>query len=385
MHDEQIIKTSGEPVKGPESPVLARHTTFGVGGPATTFVTASSVAQLLETVKNADQAGEPLLVLAGGSNLLVSDQGFDGTVVHVTTKGVEAHVTGDTALVTVQAGEDWDEVVAWAVEQQWSGVETLSGIPGLVGASPIQNVGAYGCDVSATIDQVRTFDRTTGAIKIFSNADCQFGYRDSIFKRTRFAGVMRGTENADFRDAAPKQLSPVSSPTGRYLVLEVTFRLEVSPLSVPIVYAELARQLGVQPGDRVPCGQARETVLQLRRRKGMVYDPNDHDSWSAGSFFTNPFLPPEQAATLPDDAPRFPQPDGSVKTSAAWLIEHAGFAKGFGGGPATLSRKHTLALTNRGQATAEDIVALARRVRDGVEARFGVRLVPEPVLVGVEV
>ncbi len=385
MTAEQVFRTAGRPVKGPESPVLARHTTFGVGGPAAKFVTASSVTQLVETVKHADQAGEPLLVLAGGSNLLISDLGFDGTVVHVATKGVEARVSGGAVLVTVQAGEVWEDLVAWAVEQQWSGVETLAGIPGLVGATPIQNVGAYGCDVSATIHQVRTFDRVTGSIKTFSTADCQFGYRDSIFKRTRFAGVMLGTEKHGFREGDPTELPRISSPTGRYLVLEVTFRLLVSPLSVPIGYAELARQLGVQQGDRVPTARARDTVLELRRSKGMVYDPTDHDSWSAGSFFTNPFLQPEQAATLPDDAPRFPQPDGRVKTSAAWLIERSGFGKGYGGTAATLSNKHTLALTNRGQATAQDIVALARQVRDGVEARFGVRLVPEPVLVGLEV
>ena len=346
--------------------MLSDHTTFHLGGPATKFVTASSIDQVVSAVSAADRGGEPLLVLSGGSNLLVGDDGFAGTVVHITTKGIDADVSGcGGAVVKVQAGEVWDDFVSHVIAWDWSGVETLSGIPGLVGSTPIQNVGAYGNEVAQTIYQVRTLDRMTGQFRTFANADCGFGYRDSLFKQTRFGDP--------------------SSPTGRFVVLEVTFQLRLASLSEPIRYAELAKQLGVEVGQRAPMTQVRETVLALRRSKGMVYDPTDHDSWSAGSFFTNPLLTPEQATKLPADAPRFPQPDGRVKSSAAWLIEHAGFKKGHGTGRAGLSTKHTLALTNRGDATAEDVAGLAREVRDGVQATFGVRLIPEPVVVGVEI
>ena len=248
--------------------------------------------------------------------------------------------------------------MATAVEQEWSGIEALSGIPGLVGATPIQNVGAYGSEVAQTIARVRTFDRSTGRQASFSVADCGFGYRTSRFKAER----------------------------DRYLVLEVTFQFTLGSLSAPIRYAELARTLGVPVGTRVPAADVRRAVLGLRAGKGMVLDAADRDTWSAGSFFTNPILDPDAAASLPADAPRFPQPDGRVKTSAAWLIEHAGYGKGFGAdlgaGRATLSGKHTLAVTNRGGATADELLALARVVRGGVQQTFGVTLVAEPVLVG---
>ena len=259
------------------------------------------------------------------------------------------------------AGEVWDDLVSCAVGNEWRGPEALSGIPGLVGSTVVQNVGAYGTDASRYVYQVRTWDRLTRGYRTFANADCEFAYRDSVFKRTRMPG----------------------SATGRYVVLEVVFQFLLGDLSMPIAYDELAARLDVEPGGRAPSAQVRSAVLALRASKGMVLDPDDHDTWSAGSFFTNPILSAEQAARLPADAPRFVQPDGRVKSSAAWLIDHAGFHKGFGDGPARLSTKHTLALTNRGGATAADVVALARTIRDGVRAAYGVSLVPEPNLVGV--
>lgn len=336
---------------------LADHTTFRVGGPAKRFVEASTTDDLVAAVREADAAGVPVLVLSGGSNVLVADAGFDGLVVKVATKGITADVSDcGGAMVTVAAGENWDAFVAHCVEQEWVGVETLSGIPGLVGSTPIQNVGAYGAEVSQTIARVRTWDREAGAFKTFMASDCGFGYRTSVFKQT----------------------------PGRYLVVEVSFQFELGPKSAPIRYPELARELGVEVGQTADLARVREAVLTIRGRKGMVLDAADHDTWSAGSFFTNPLLTPEQAAALPEDAPRYPQPDGTVKASAAWLIQHAGFDRGHGTPPATLSTKHTLALTNRGGASADDLLALAREVRDGVEQAFGIRLVNEPVLVNCE-
>ena len=337
--------------------LLADHTTLRLGGPAGRFETATTEARLVELVSAADAAGEPLLVLAGGSNLVVADDGFPGTVVKVATTGVTADVEGDDAscggvLVTVAAGEPWDGFVATAVERGWVGVEALSGIPGSVGATPIQNVGAYGQEVSQTIASVRVWDRTLRGVRTFANADCGFGYRHSRFK----------------------------ADPARHVVLSVTFQLAQGDLGAPVGYAELARTLGVEVGRRAPLADVREAVLGLRRGKGMVLDAADHDTWSAGSFFTNPVVAPD---VVPDGAPAWPTDDG-VKTSAAWLIEHAGFGKGHGSATVALSGKHTLALTNRGGATTDELLALAREVRDGVEARFGIRLVNEPVLVGCE-
>ncbi|MGZ5400306.1 MAG: UDP-N-acetylmuramate dehydrogenase, partial [Nocardioides sp.] len=259
-------------------------------------------------------------------------------------------------MVSVAAGEGWDALVATAVDRGWVGIEALSGIPGAVGATPIQNVGAYGQEVSQTIASVRVWDRRLNGVRTFANADCGFGYRHSRFK----------------------------ADPGRHVVLAVTFQLGQGTLGAPVAYAELARGLGVEVGARAPLADVRETVLGLRGGKGMVLDAADHDTWSAGSFFTNPVLEP---VAVPDGAPAWPQPDGRVKTSAAWLIEHAGYSKGYGldrGAPASVSSKHTLALTNRGGATTADLLALAREIRDGVEAAYGIRLVNEPVLVGCE-
>ena len=334
---------------------LAELTTLRLGGPARQVVEATTEADLIDAVRVVDEAGDPLLLVAGGSNLVVSDDGFDGTVVRVLTRGVEVDADACSgAMVTVQAGEPWDPFVERAVAAGWVGVEALSGIPGSVGATPIQNVGAYGQEVAQTIASVRVYDRFDRAVRTVAASDCGFTYRSSRFK------------------AEPH----------RFVVLTVTFQLPLGDLGAPIAYAELARTLGVDVGERVPATDVREAVLSLRRGKGMVLDPDDHDTWSAGSFFTNPVLSADDASTLPDDAPRFPQPDGSVKTSAAWLIERAGFSRGHGTDKVALSGKHTLAITNRGGATTDDLLALAREVRDGVREAFGITLVPEPVLVG---
>jgi UDP-N-acetylmuramate dehydrogenase len=326
-----------------------------VGGPASRAVTTATEAELLATVRELDSAGEPLLLVGGGSNLLVGDAGFDGTVVSVAMRGIDAEVSACAgATVTVAAGEDWDALVARSLAEEWSGLEALSGIPGLTGATPIQNVGAYGSDVSQTIASVRTLDRHTGQLKTFAAAECGFGYRNSRFK------------------AEP----------GRHVVLTVTFQLALGTRSGPVRYPELARALDVAVGERSDTRAVREAVLAIRRRKGMVLDEADHDTWSAGSFFTNPLLPAARADALPDSAPRYPQPDGRVKTSAAWLIEQAGYGRGYGPGPARVSTKHSLALTNRGGATASDVLELARTIRSGVAERFGIDLEPEPVLVG---
>lgn len=336
---------------------LANHTTFRLGGPARRFVEATTEQQLVDTVADCDSRGEPVLVLGGGSNVLIADEGFDSTVVKVATRGVRAETADCSgAQLEVAAGETWDDLVARAVAAQWSGMETLSGIPGSVGAVPIQNVGAYGAEVATLIQRVRTWNRAEGAIRTFAAAECGFGYRDSRFKREK----------------------------GRHLVLRVDFQLPLGELGQPVRYPELARALGVAVGQRAPASRVRETVLAIRRRKGMVLDANDHDTWSAGSFFTNPILTPEQAASLPAEAPRFSAGEG-VKTSAAWLIQHAGFPAGHGSGPARLSTRHVLALTNRGHAATADVLALAREIRDGVRERFGITLVPEVNLVGVSI
>ena len=333
---------------------LAGLTTLRLGGPARRLLVAETEDEVVEAVRAADTASEPLLVLGGGSNLVVADEGFDGTVLQVATRGVAVAPLALHAL-QVEAGVDWDHVVGLTVEEGYAGLEALSGIPGRVGAAPIQNVGAYGQEVAQTVGWVRALDRSTHDVVLLGPEDCGFGYRDSVFKRS-----------------------------DRYVVLAVAFALEHSRLGAPVRYAELARRLGVEVGARLPATDVRAAVLELRRGKGMVLDAEDHDTWSAGSFFTNPLLPPEEAAALPETAPRWPTADGLVKTSAAWLIEQAGIGKGHGSGAARVSTKHTLALTNRGGATTAELLALAREIRTAVHDRFGVTLVPEPVLVGEE-
>ncbi|MDP9220955.1 MAG: UDP-N-acetylmuramate dehydrogenase [Actinomycetota bacterium] len=347
-----------------EDAPLSGLTTLRVGGPAARLIRVTTADDLVDAVHEVDDADEPLLVIAGGSNLLVTDEGFDGTVVQIATSGVEVASSDLCSGMSLQvaAGEPWDDVVRRAVDEGWVGVEALSGIPGSTGATPVQNVGAYGQEVAQTISSVRTWDRQHDRVRTFAVGECGFTYRSSLFKTD-----------------------------SRYVVLDVTFQLPFGDLSGPIGYADLARALGVSLGARVPLADAREAVLAQRRLRGMVLDAADHDTWSAGSFFTNPILSTGGFARLAARAglagagepPSYPA-DGGVKTSAAWLIERAGFGKGFGlPGPAALSTKHTLALTNRGGASAADLVVLARRVRDGVQDRFGIRLDPEPRLIGL--
>jgi UDP-N-acetylmuramate dehydrogenase len=348
------------------SPPLSELTTLRLGGPARRFVRAASEQELVEIVRAADGAGEPLLVLAGGSNVVVADEGFDGTVVQVATRGIERMELRDGRIrLDVAAGEDWDALVAACVADGLAGVEALSGIPGSAGATPIQNVGAYGQEVADVVVAVRALDRATGEVHALDQEACLFDYRSSVLKRD----------------------------PGRWVVLRVSFALERSALSEPVRYAELARRLRVAPGASAPLAHVRAAVLELRRGKGMVLDPEDPDSVSAGSFFTNPVLRERAFAELrervadrlgPDAAPpAWPTGDRSVKTSAAWLIERADFARGHGNPDGiAISSKHTLALTNRGNGTTAELVALAREIATGVRDAFGVRLVPEPVFVG---
>ena len=344
---------------------LAPLTTLRLGGPADRLVTVEDEADLVDAVREADGAGERLLVLAGGSNLVIADAGFPGLVVHVATRGVDRAPEQDGRMrVTVAAGEEWDAVVASVVAEGLAGVECLSGIPGSTGATPIQNVGAYGQDVSATVTAVRVLDRRNGAVEELPPQACGFAYRSSAFK---------GRET--------------------HVVLAVTFSLARAAAAEPVRYAELARALDVEVGAAAPLEEVREAVLGLRRRKGMVIDPDDPDSVSAGSFFTNPILEAEEFGALDRRAaarlgagvrpPRFAEPDGRVKTSAAWLIERAGFSKGYGDGAIGISAKHALALVNRGGGTTAELVALARELAGGVRDAFGVELRPEPTLVGV--
>lgn len=341
---------------------LAPLTTFRLGGPATRLVHATTDAEVVAVVREADDSGTPLLLIGGGSNLVIGDRGFAGTALVIATKGF----TLDGTRLELAAGEVWTDAVARTVEAGLAGVECLAGIPGSAGATPIQNVGAYGQEVSSTITEVVAYDRRARETVTLTNAECAFSYRHSRFK----------------------------SDPERYVVLRVRFRLEdAGGLSGPLKYAETARALGVEPGDRVPLADARETVLKLRSGKGMVLDPEDHDTWSAGSFFTNPILTDEEFTAfrarvrerLGDGVqpPAYAAGEGHTKTSAAWLIDKAGFTKGYGTGPARISTKHTLALTNRGGATTEDLLALAREVVAGVREAFGITLVNEPVTVGV--
>jgi UDP-N-acetylmuramate dehydrogenase len=342
---------------------LAELTTLRLGGPPKRYVEGGDEGAIVAAVRAADTAGEPLLVLAGGSNVVVADAGFTGTVLRIASRGVEQSGGG----LVVQAGEPWDPLVAATVERGLAGFECLAGIPGSVGATPIQNVGAYGQEVAETITSVRVYDRVTRRVGERPAAECGFAYRSSLFKRV----------------------------PGRWVVLAVGFALAPGDRSAPIRYAELARALEVAEGETAPLADVRDAVLALRRAKGMVLDPADPDTVSAGSFFTNPVLEPGAFVTLERRArerlgdaarvPRFPQPDGTVKTSAAWLIERTGFARGHGDPRGiAISGKHTLALTNRGAGTTAGLVALAREIAGGVREAFGVELEPEPVFVGHE-
>jgi UDP-N-acetylmuramate dehydrogenase len=328
---------------------LASRTTLRLGGPADEVVIATVTAEIPQMVRGAER----LFVLAGGSNVVVSDAGFPGTVLLLRNRGIALTRDGDGVTVTVAAGEPWDAVVARTVAEGLAGIECLSGIPGTAGATPIQNVGAYGQEVAERIESVTVYDRVRDTVAAYRPEDCGFGYRTSVFKHN-----------------------------DRWVVLDVTMRLRPAPVSEPIRYPELAKALGVAAADRAPLDEVRAAVLKLRAGKGMVLDPDDPDTYSVGSFFTNPVLPAGSFDALREaGAPAWPNPDGTVKTSAAWLIEHAGFPKGYGRDGVAISTKHTLALTNRGNGSTAALLDLAREIRDGVRERYGVPLVPEPVLV----
>ena len=326
---------------------LAALTTLRLGGPARTLLRCTTTDAVVAAVRACDDAGEPVLVLGGGSNLVVADEGFDGTVVHVATTGTQF----DGVHVTVAAGVEWDPLVGATVRAGLGGLECLSGIPGSTGATPVQNVGAYGVEIADVLTGVQWLDRACGRVEWVDAATLELSYRSSSLKHT-----------------------------GDAVVLGVRFALTAGAVSAPVTYAELAAALGVAPGQRRPAADVRAAVLALRAGKGMVLDDDDPDTWSVGSFFTNPVL---DAVPPAYQGPRYPA-GGSCKLSAGWLIEHSGFTRGHPGPAASarLSTKHTLALTNRGHAATGDLLALAREVRAGVRSRFGVVLEPEPVLVG---
>ena len=335
---------------------LSQYTSLRVGGPATKIVQVSTEAQIIAAIEEAGDT--PILIMGGGTNVLIADKGFEGTVIRISNNSVQAEVDACSgATLTIGAGEDWDVFVQTTINSGFAGLETLSGIPGTVGASPIQNIGAYGHEVSEFVTRVRTYDRQEKALKTFTNSECQFSYRNSYFK------------------AHP----------GRYVVLEVQFQLRIGEFSDPITYLELSKKLGIEPGDKASVVGTRAAVLELRASKGMLLSPDDHDSWSAGSFFTNPIISQQAADALPDAAPKWPLNDGRVKISAAWLIENAGMHKGDEVGGARISSKHVLALTNSGDATAADIAQLAKRARDQVKAIFGITLEAEVNLIGIEI
>jgi UDP-N-acetylmuramate dehydrogenase len=333
---------------------MSEVTTLRLGGPAEQVVTASSTDELVELVRKADAERTPVLIVGGGSNLVVADEGWPGIAILIRSSSYDVLSSPDEVVVDAEAGVGWDQLVARSVAEGWSGLAAMSGIPGLVGATPVQNVGAYGSEVSDVLTGLDVLDRSTGEVEHWSPERCEFGFRTSAFKHT-----------------------------DRYVILRVAFRLPRSEQAPPVRYLELARRLGIEPGQSAPSSAVRDVVLDLRRSKGMLLDPEDHDTWSVGSFFVNPFVPRD---LVPAGCPNW-EVDGRVKLSAAWLIENAGFHKGFPGpgvGNVTLSTKHTLALTNRGGATTAELLDVAREIRDGVEQRFGIRLRPEAHLVGVE-
>jgi len=335
---------------------LSDYTSLRVGGPAKKFVEVSSEAEIIAAIEAAGDS--PILIMGSGTNILVSDNGFEGTVIRISNNSLKSEVDACSgATLTIGAGENWDQFVEMTIGRGFAGLESLSGIPGTIGASPIQNIGAYGHEVGEYITRVRTYDRVAKGLKTFTNSQCEFSYRNSHFKEH----------------------------PGRYVVLDVQFQLRIGEMTTPIMYAELAAKLGIAVGDKASVVATRAAVLDLRANKGMLLSKTDHDSWSAGSFFTNPIVTKEIADALPADAPRWPTGDGKVKTSAGWLIEHSGIQKGDEIGGARISTKHVLALTNSGSATASDIAALAKRARDHVQEKFGITLVAEVNLIGLEI
>ena len=385
--------------QAPNATKLSEITSFGVGGQARSVVTATTEAELIDAVRTADEEGTELLLVGGGSNILAGDGDFDGVIVRDGREQIETVFEEGCpgARMHVTAGTPWDAVVVYAVEHGWMGMEALSGIPGSAGAAIVQNIGAYGQEVAGTVALARTYDRLTKKVRTIFMSEMRLGYRTSLLKQS-MRGSSRDSENST---AASDGDARKWGPSPRWIVLDVDFQLRLASLSEPVRYSQLAQRLGVEPGARAASADVRAAVLELRRSKGMVLDATDRDTFSAGSFFINPVLTEAEAASLPPEAPRYtvtdpaavaqigaaaPKVPGLVKTSAAWLMDHAGFGPGYGmPGPAALSSKHALALTNRGGASAEQIAALARKVRDGVRARFGVTLEPEPVLVGIDI
>jgi len=338
---------------------LAPLTTLRCGGPARVLVEATTSDRALDAVSHCDDRGEPVLLLGGGSNVVVADGGYVGTVVRMATAGIAARDDGDDVVLRLAAGETWDRVVALTVDEDLTGLELLSGIPGSVGAAPVQNIGAYGAELASVLEWVTAFDRRQRRSVRLGREDCEFGYRTSRFKRE----------------------------PNRWLITEVTLRLRRvagETGMAEVGHADLVDRLGVAPGEPVSARRLRRAVLMVRRAKGMVIDVVDHDTWSVGSFFLNPVIDRETLDRLPTDVPLRPAGDGLYRLSAAWLIEASGIGKGWAireGSPATISTRHTLALTNRGGATTADILELARAVVDSVENRFGLTLEPEPTLV----
>jgi UDP-N-acetylmuramate dehydrogenase len=344
---------------------LAPLTTLGLGGLAARMAVVHDDSDLVDALESAESTGESVFVLGGGSNVIVADDGFPGLVIRVASRGVAIEESGSKVRLDVAAGEDWDGLVERTVAEGWSGIESLAGIPGLAGGAPIQNVGAYGHEVKETILRVRAFDRERNVFVDLPKEACAFGYRTSLF---------RGK--------------------GRYIVTKVLFELDVSPDSAPVLYAELARTLGLQEGERAPAREVVRAVRALRRSKGMLVDPSDPDSASVGSFFVNPTLTRHELDALDrrvreggvlragELVPRFPVEEARFKVPAAWLVERAGFSRGYGPGRVGVSTKHTLALVHRGRGTTRELIELARQIRSGVNDRFGVELHPEPVFVG---
>jgi len=333
---------------------LRDYTSLRVGGPAKKFLEVGTEAEIIAAIEAAGTS--PILIIGGGTNILVADSGFEGTVIRIVNHSLQSEVDACSgATLTIGAGENWDDFVATTIDRGFAGLETLSGIPGTVGAAPIQNIGAYGHEVSEFITRVRTYDREKREIKTFTNLECEFEYRNSHFK----------------------------SHPGRYVILDVQFNLRQGENTTEIRYSELATKLGIVVGEKAPVAATRKAVLELRAMKGMLLNKTDRDSWSAGSFFTNPIVTAEIAAQLPADAPRWPTSDGHVKTSAAWLIENSGIQKGDAHGGARISTKHVLALTNAGNATAQDIVELAQVAKEKVYEKFGIALEAEVNLIGL--
>jgi UDP-N-acetylmuramate dehydrogenase len=357
---ERFDLALASPRVGPEA-ALAELTSFRIGGRPGRLVDCFDQAELVAAVRQTDRAGGPLLVIGGGSNLLAGEELGGLTVVRDRRGAVRAEADGREIRLTADAGASWDGLVELTVERGWAGLAPLSGIPGSVGASPVQNIGAYGAEVAQVVESARVFDRRADAVVELRAEQFGFAYRDSALKRS---------------------MAESARPTPRWVVLDVTFRLDSWCPQMPVAYPGLASALGLAMGERAPLAAIRRAVLAIRRGKGMVLDAADRDTWSAGSFFTNPLVSADVAAALPPRAPRFAAAGGLVKVSAAWLITASGIERGQGlrpGAPAATSSKHVLALTNRGGATYDDVLALAAWITARVEARFGIRLTPEPV------